>query len=165
MSRLVKMLLIGNAVLLVWNLFGATGRAQLPPQTNQDGVPFFKVNINPTDIPPAVNINPDRLPPPKIEVSRMPDTRVVQIPDIKVIPAGCSSRQNFQTSVGRLIAGPMIVTYLNAPPQVTATLADDRNGSQSIVLQDSRLATAIYLRAGQRLEFQNNVMYSGCQPE
>jgi hypothetical protein len=57
-----------------------------------------------------------------------------------------------------------MLTYLNIPQQVTATLADP-NGSQSINLSSAgQITTGIFLQADQRLNFDSAVIYSGCQP-
>lgn len=152
MQRTIKVLLTLNAVLLIVFLFGRNLRAQLPPQVNSDGVPFFNVNINPTNVPPMVNINP---------YSTIPKIEVTQMPPLAVAPSGCADRQNFQTEVGRAISGPIVVTYLNVPPQTQASF-----GAQRVVLSNTtQLATAIYLRAGQQLAFDSDVMYSGCRPQ
>jgi hypothetical protein len=152
MTKTLKVILTLNAVLLVAILLSKNVRAQLPPQTNPDGVPFFNVNINPTNIPPMVNIDPYGVIP-KVEVSQMPP--------VAIVPTGCDDRQNFQTDVGKAIAGPMVVTYLNIPPQTQVTL-----GPQRVMLSNTnQLGTAIYLRAGQQLNFDNDVMYSGCRPQ
>jgi hypothetical protein len=154
MQRTLKVLLTLNAVLLLVLLLGHNVRAQLPSATNPEGVPFLSVNINPTNVPPMVNINPYGAPP-KVVVSEMPP-----LPPLAILPAGCTDRQNFQLEVNRTIVGPIVLTYLNAPPQTQATL-----GSQHVSFANSsQLATAMYLRAGQQLVFDKDVMYSGCRP-
>ena len=40
MSRLVKVLIVANVLLLVWNVAGSS-YAQRPPDTDVDGVPFL----------------------------------------------------------------------------------------------------------------------------
>ena len=152
MAKTVRALLLLNAVLLVALLLGKNVRAQLAPQTSAEGVPFLPVNINPTNIPPMVNVNPYGV---------VPKVEVAQMPPLALVPSGCEDRQNFQTDVARTIIGPIVVTYLNAPPQTQATL-----GTQRVTLANpTQLATAIYLRAGQQLGFDNDVIYSGCRPQ
>ena len=162
MSRLVKLLLGVNAAVLAWNVLTAAGSltgltyAQRPPEISPEGVPYFKVNINPTDTPPMVDINPNRTVP-LVEVARMPE--------IRLPAAGCDNRQNFRTGIGRSVSGPLMVTYLNLPEKSTVTLAD-LNGSARLTLGPAgQLTTAIFLASGQRLEFDSDIMYSGCQPE
>jgi hypothetical protein len=164
-SKSVKVLLIVNALILVWNVFGTMGHAQLPPATNAEGIPFFNVNINPTNTPPMVNINPNGAVP-RVAVVDMPDLSISQIPEVHLAAAGCNDRRNFQTSIGRSVAGPLVVTYLNASTPTQATLSDAQGGNHRITLAPAtQLATAIYLRAGQRLDFDADVLYSGCQPQ
>jgi len=156
--RLLKLFFAANAVLLVWNLWtagGFAGHAQRPPDVGPDGVPYFKVNINPTDTPPMVDINPNRTVP-LVEVARMPEMRLRA--------TACENRQNFRTGIGRSITGPLMVTYLNLPQQSMVTLAD-LNGSSRVTLGPAGLATALFLAPGQRLEFESDVMYSGCVPD
>ena len=162
MSRLLKILLPVNAALLVWNLWTTAGSvagltyAQRPPEISPDGVPYLKVNINPTDTPPMVDINPNRTVP-VVEVARMPE--------IRLRATGCENRENFRTGIGRSISGPLMVTYLNLPQQSMVTLAD-LNGSARLTLGPAGpLTTAIFLASGQRLEFEADTLYSGCQPE
>jgi hypothetical protein len=58
-----------------------------------------------------------------------------------------------------------MVTYLHLPEQTRVTLGDN-SGSHSMTLgTGEQITTAIYLQANQRLEFSNEVMYSGCRPE
>ena len=154
MQRTIKVLLSLNAVLLVVLLLGHSVRAQQPSPTNREGVPFLGVNINPTNIPPMVNINPYGGVP-KVEVTRMPP-----LPPLSIIPSGCADRQNFQTDIGRTITGPMILTYLNMPPQTQVNL-----GSQRTTLSTAQLASAIYLQQGQQMSFDKDVIYSGCRPQ
>jgi len=154
MSRLVKVLIVANVLLLVWNVAGSS-YAQRPPDTDVDGVPFLKVNVNPTNVPPMVNINPNQFVP-RVEVTRMPE--------IRVTASGCDNRSNFQTGIGRTITGPLMVTYLNLPAQTTATL-NGRDGTSSVNLDSAgQVTTAIFLESGQTLEFNASVMYSGCRP-
>ena len=161
MIKSLKVILVLNAALLAWSLLGTTGRAQRPPQTNPDGTPFLPVNINPTDIPPMVNINPYGEPA-RVDVIRLPEIR---LPEIRVVPSGCDNRENFMTAVGRSIVGPIVVTYLNVGPQAPVTLVTAQAASQRITLSNTQLATAIYLRPGQQMNFDADVMYSGCRPQ
>jgi hypothetical protein len=156
MSRTFKVLLMVNAVFVIWSVFAANGRAQRPAPLNPDGVPYLMVNINPTDTPPMVNVNP---------YGNIPKVEVTRMPEIQIAPIGCDDRRNFQTSVGRSIAGPLMVTFLTAPADTVASLTGGDGRSRSFTLTNSMsLATAIYLGSGQRLEFGSDVMYSGCQP-
>src|SRR6476619_6410946 len=104
-SKSLKTLLVLNAVLLVWILFSATGNAQRPPATTPDGIPFFNVNINPTEVPPMVNINPHQMVP-QVAVTELPKVAVYELPEMRLAPVGCQDRRNFQTAVGRSIPGP-----------------------------------------------------------
>jgi hypothetical protein len=168
MTKTLKGLLIVNAVILIWILFGTTGNAQLPPLTNEQGIPYFNVNINPTNVPPMVNINPNQFVP-KVEITRMPDTgrvEVTRMPEVVVRAAGCSRGQGFQTAIGRSISGPLVVTYLNLSQPTQVSLSGPIGPAQRMTLGSATsLSTAIYLRNGQRLDFDADVMYSGCQPE
>jgi hypothetical protein len=154
-SRFAK-LMLALTVLFAGSYLGMQVHAQRPPETDASGAAYLRVNINPTDVPPMVNINPDQFVP-RVEVTRMPEIR---------IPApGCQLRQNFQTGIGRAISGPLMITYLHLPPQATATLAD-ASGSRSMdVGQAGQITTAIYLQPGQSLNFNADVMYSGCRPD
>ncbi len=168
MPKTLKTLVFLNAVLLVWNLFSVTGSAQRPPQTNPDGTPYLPVNINPTPVAPLVNINPhDTVP--KVEVTRIQEVirlpEITRLPDVKVTPSGCGVERNFRTSVGRTIAGPLVVTYLNLQQPTQTTLSGAQSGNQKVTLGNTtQPASAIYLQAGQQLTFDTAVMYSGCQP-
>jgi hypothetical protein len=154
MSRLVKVLLVTNALLLIWNVAGST-YAQRPPDYDVDGQGFLKVNINPTNVPPMVNINPNQAVP-RVEVTRMPE--------IRIPGSACDNRSNFQTGIGRTIGGPLMVTYLNIPQQTTVTLSG-RGATESINLGSTgQITSAIFLEAGQTLEFNAAVIYSGCRP-
>ena len=96
----------------------------------------------------------------------VPRVLVTAMPQIQVAPAGCENRKNFQTGVGRSIAGPMMVTYLHLPPQTTVTLGQDASASHSMNLGAAgQITTAIFLQTNQRLEFDSEIMYSGCRPE
>ena len=156
----IKVILALNAVLLAWIVLGSTVSAQRPAATNADGTPYLPVNINPTAIPPMVNANPNGEPL-KVDVVRMLDVRV---PDIRITPSGCDFRDNYQTAVARSINGPIVLTYLNVAPQSTATLAG-QGESRRLTFTSASLASAIYLRAGQQLDFEADVMYSGCRPQ
>jgi len=152
MSKTVKVVLTLNAILLVTLLLSHNLRAQLPPQVNADGVPFFNVNINPTNVPPMVNVNP---------YGAVPKVEVTQMPQLAIAPAGCADRENFQTAVGRTISGPLVITYLNVPDQTETSL-----GGQRVALSNTtQIATALYLRSGQQLSFDKDVIYSGCRPQ
>ena len=90
---------------------------------------------------------------------------IARLPEIRVSASGCQSRQNFQTGIGRSIAGPLMITYLHLPQQTTVTLGD-AGGSHSMNLgPGGQITTAIFLQSGQRLEFDSEIMYSGCRPE
>jgi len=155
MSTFGKAVLCLN-LLIAGSYLGTLVHAQRPPELDSTGAAYLRANINPTDVPPMVNINPyDTVP--KVEVTHMPE--------IRVPASGCQNRQNFQTGIGRSIAGPLMVTYLHLPPQTTATLADAA-GSHSMNLGASgQVTTAIFLQTGQRLEFDSEIMYSGCRPD
>lgn len=155
MFKWTHVVLTANIVLIVL-VFIAVAHAQHPPEVDSKGVAYLRVNINPTNVPPMVNINPN---------GAIPRVDVNQMPPVHIVPAGCQSRQNFQTSIGRSIVGPLVVTYLHLLPQTTATL-NDGNGSHSMNLsQAGQITTAIYLRANQGLYFDSDVMYSGCRPD
>jgi hypothetical protein len=130
--------------------------AQRPPELDSNGAAYLRVNINPTDLPPMVNINPyDAVP--KVEVTRMPE--------IRLVTSGCQARQNFQTGIGRSITGPLMITYLHLPEQTTVTLSDAA-GSHSMNLgRAGQITTAIYLQSNQTIEFDAEIMYSGCTPD
>ncbi len=162
MTKGLKALLVLNALLLLCIVLGVTVHAQRPAATNADGTPFLPVNINPTEVPPMVNVNPNGEPA-KVDVVGMGDIR---LPDVKVTPSGCDSRENFHTAVGRSIAGPMVLTYLNLASQIQATLVSSGADNQRFTFSNAAtLASAIYLRAGQQLTFDNDIMYSGCRPQ
>ncbi len=155
MSKTLKVLAVSNiAVLLLIFIGGA--QAQRPPETDATGAAYLRVNINPTEVPPMVNINPNQT---------VPRVQVTEMPEIRILPAGCADRRNFQTGVGRSIAGPLMVTYLHLPQETRATLTDAA-GSRSMNLRSAgQITTAIFLQANQRLEFDAEIMYSGCRPE
>ncbi len=155
MSKAAKIALTANAILLAL-IFIAVAHAQRPPELDSTGAAYLRVNINPTDVPPMVNINPEGIPA-RVDVTHLPD--------IRVAPAGCQSRQSYQTGIGRSVAGPLMVTYLHLPPNTTVTL-DDAGGAHSMnMTQAGQITTAIFLRAGQILDFSSDVMYSGCRPD
>jgi hypothetical protein len=166
MSKWTNIVLVANIVIIVL-VFIAVAHAQRAPETDANGVPYLKVNINPTNIPPMVNINPTNVPP-VVNINpngAIPRIDVSHLPEVHVAPAGCQSRNSFQTGVGQSIVGPLIVTYLHLPPQATVTLNDGR-GSHAVNLgQAGQITTAIFLGANQALYFDSDVMYSGCRPE
>jgi hypothetical protein len=164
--RVAKIVLGANAVLLALNLLPAIGPltalsyGQRPPEFGPDGVPYFKVNINPTNVPPAVNINPDGI---------VPRIEIAPLPDIEVAPLGCDKRTSFRTGIGQSISGPLVVTYLSIDrPDQQISLIDGPTGASrgvNLGATSPRIATALYLGAGQSLEFESDVLYSGCEPE
>jgi len=144
-----------NIVLLVLLLMGLA-YGQRPRETDETGAAYLRVNINPTDIPPMVNINP---------YQTVPRVQVTQMPEVRMAALGCDNRRNYQTGVGRSVSGPMMVTYLHLPDQTRVTLSDG-SGSHSMNLgQAGQITTAIFLQPGQRLDFDSEIMYSGCRPE
>src|SRR5205809_2416463 len=114
MATFLKGVLVLN-LLIAASYVGTRVHAQRPPELDTTGAAYLRVNINPTDVPPMVNINPNQYVP-RVEVLRMPEVRLAA--------SGCQNRQNFQTGVGRSIAGPLTVTYLHLPQQTVATLSD-----------------------------------------
>ena len=163
-SRSLKVLLLVNAVVLVAILFSATGRAQRPPATTPDGIPYFNVNINPTEIPPMVNINPNGYVP-RVTIGDLPKLAISELPEVHTAAAGCGDRRNFLTAIGRSIQGPMVLTYLNVQAP-TITLSSPQEGTRKITMAGStQVATGIYLRAGQRMDFDQDILYSGCIPQ
>jgi hypothetical protein len=158
MSNLSNSVLAVCAVAILAALaFITKAQAQRPPDIDPTGAAYLRVNINPTDVPPMVNINPE---------GAVPRIDVVHIPEIHMPPVGCQNRQNFQTGIGRSVVGPLVVTYLHLPPTETTLTLNDGSGGHSMNLgQAGQITTAIFLRAGQSLEFNSDVMYSGCQPE
>jgi hypothetical protein len=154
MSKARKIGLIVTVVSLVAVI--GLAHAQRPPETDETGTAYLRVNINPTNIPPMVNVNP---------YGSVPRVQVTDMPEIRVAASGCASRRNYQTGIGRAIPGPMMITYLHLPEQTRVTLADP-NGSHSMNLGAAgQITTAIFLQANQRLEFDAEIMYSGCRPE
>jgi hypothetical protein len=155
MSKAAKTAWAVNVVLLVLTLIGLA-HAQRPAETDSTGAAYLRVNINPTDVPPMVNINPNR---------SVPRVQVTEMPEVKVNPSGCQNRRNFQTGVGRSISGPLMITYLHLPEQTRVTLGDS-SGSHSMNLGPAgQITTAIFLQANQRMEFDSEIMYSGCRPD
>jgi|ERR1051326_6097996 hypothetical protein len=155
MSILTKAVFVFG-LLVAGSYLGTLVHAQLPPDTDSTGAAYLRVNINPTEIPPMVNINPYNV---------VPKVAVTEMPEIRVPASGCQNRQNFQTGIGRSISGPLMVTYLHLPTQTTATLSDGA-GSHSMNLGTAgQITTAIFLQSNQRLEFDSEIMYSGCRPD
>src|SRR5215831_9779179 len=155
MSKATKIALAVNVTLLAL-VFIAVVHAQRPPEIDSTGAPYLRVNINPTNVPPMVNINPNNTAP-RVEVTRLPD--------IRLTPGGCQSRQNYLTGIGRSVAGPLMLTYLQLPPNTTMVTLNDGGGTHSMNMQAGQITTAIYLRAGQSLDFNSDVMFSGCRPD
>ena len=155
MSMLAKIML-ALTLLFAGSYLGMQVHAQRPPETDASGAAYLRVNINPTDVPPAVNINPDQYVP-RVEVTRMPE--------IRIPTPGCQTRQNFMTGIGRSISGPLMITYLHLPQQATATLADGAGSRSAAIGPAGQIATAIFLQPGQTLSFNADVMYSGCKPD
>jgi hypothetical protein len=153
------MLLVVNLAFFAWNFREASTFAQQPPETDPFGIPFLKVNINPTPVAPVVNINPSGQTP-QVEVTRMPEIVVPQPPQ-----AGCDQGGNFETGVGPSVSGPIALGFLNLaqPAMVTFVDGDGRNFAIDLAAAP-QLGSAIYLRAGQRLEFESDTMFSGCRP-
>jgi hypothetical protein len=157
MSTFAKALLALN-LLLAGTYLGTLAHAQRPPETDATGAAYLRVNINPTDVAPVVNINPYETVP-KVEITRLPDIR------LQTATSGCQSRQGFRTGVGRSIAGPLMITYLHLPQMTTATLSD-ASGTHSMNLGAAgQITTAIFLQSNQTLDFDSDVMYSGCRPD
>lgn len=147
--------LVVLTLLIAATYLGVRAHAQRPPELDGTGAAYLRVNINPTEIPPLVNINPYESVP-KVEVARLPEIRIPE--------SGCQDRRNFQTEIGRSISGPLVITYLHLPQQTIATLADG-DGSHSMNLGAAgQITTAIYLQTNQRLDFDSEIMYSGCRP-
>ena len=147
---------LGANVLVLVLMFIAAGHAQRPPETDGNGTAYLPVNINPTNVPPLVNINPNQ---------SVPKVQVTEMPEIRVAPAGCENRSNFQTGVGRSIAGPLMITYLHLPDQTRVTLGDASGGHSMNLGSAGQITTAIFLQSSQRLDFDSEIMYSGCRPD
>src|SRR5215469_14271779 len=141
MSKWTKIALVGNIVMILL-VFIAVAHAQRPPELDSTGAAYLRVNINPTNVPPMVNINPNGNIP-RVDLSK----------DVRIAPSGCQNRLNFQTGIGRSIAGPIMVTYLHLPPQTTVTLNDGSRSHSMNLSQAGQITTAIFLRAGQDLNF------------
>jgi hypothetical protein len=166
MSKATKIALAVNVTLLVL-IFIAVAHAQRPPEFDATGAPYLRVNINPTNVPPAVNINPNGAAP-AVNINpngAAPRVEVTRLPDVRVAPGGCQSRQNYLTGIGRSVAGPLMVSYLQLPPNTTVTLNDGGAAHSMNMNQAGQITTAIFLRAGQSLDFNSDVMYSGCRPD
>src|SRR5215469_9592724 len=116
MSKWTKIALVGNIVMILL-VFIAIAHAQRPPELDSTGAAYLRVNINPTDVPPMVNINPN---------GDIPRVDVIRMPEVHLTREGCQNGQNYQTGIGRSVAGPLMVSYLHLPPQTTVTL-NDRN--------------------------------------
>jgi hypothetical protein len=156
MTKASNTVVLAAALLMIVG-FIVAGHAQRPPEFDQTGAAYLRVNINPTDVPPMVNINP---------AGSVPVVDIKTWPDFRIAPMGCQNRQNYQTGVGRSVSGPLMLTYLHLPPQQTTVSLTGSGGTSSMNLgQASQISTAIYLQAGQRMEFSSDVMYSGCRPE
>jgi hypothetical protein len=156
MSKIARTGLYVNVAGLALILIGIV-YAQRPPEVDPTGAAYLRVNINPTDVPPEVNINPNQ---------SVPRIRVTELPEIRIPAMGCQNRRNYQTGIGRAITGPLMVTYLHLPAQQTRVTLVDGGGSHSLNLgQAGQITTAVYLEANQRLEFDSDIMFSGCRPE
>ena len=58
-----------------------------------------------------------------------------------------------------------MLTYLHLPDQTTVTLSDAA-GSHSMNLgRAGQITTAIYLQSNQTIDFDSEIMYSGCRPD
>src|SRR5207248_3068435 len=157
MSTFAKALLALN-LLLAGTYLGTFVHAQRPPETDATGAAYLRVNINPTDVAPGVNINPYETVP-RVEVTQLPEIR------LQTATTGCQSRQGFRTGVGRSISGPLMITYLHLPQQTTATLSDASDTHSLNLGAAGRITTAIFLQSNQTLEFDSDIMYSGCRPD
>jgi hypothetical protein len=155
MSIAAKVVLAANVLLLALNLMSVV-HAQRPPETDSTGTAYLRVNINPTNVPPMVNINPNQ---------SVPRVQVTEMPEVRIAPAGCENRKNFLTGVGRTITGPLMITYLHLPPQTSVTLGDATGGHSMSLGTAGQITAAIFLESGQRLQFDSDIMYSGCRPD
>ena len=156
MSKWTKTVVAGNLVVILL-VFIAIAHAQRPPELDSAGAAYLRVNINPTEVPPMVNVNPN---------GAVPRVEVVRAPDVHIAPAGCQNGQNYVTGIGRSVSGPLMVSYLHLPPEQTTVTLNDRSGSHSLNLsQAGQITTSIFLASGQSLNFDSDVMYSGCRPE
>jgi hypothetical protein len=155
MSKIARTGLVASVAALGLVVIGFV-HAQRPPEIDVTGAPYLRVNINPTDVPPEVNINPNQF---------VPRVRVTELPELRFPPSGCANRRNFQTGIGRSIAGPLMITYLHIPDQTTVSLAAS-GGTRSMNLgQSGKITTAIFLEVNQRMDFSADIMYSGCRPD
>jgi hypothetical protein len=155
MSILTKAAL-AFGLLMAGSYLGGLVHAQLPPELDSTGAAYLRVNINPTEIPPMVNINPYNV---------VPKVAVTEMPEIRVPVSACQNRQNFQTGIGRSISGPLMITYLHLPGQTTATLADGAGSHSMNLATAGQITTTIFLQSNQRLDFDSEIMYSGCRPD
>jgi len=156
-KSLLRVITAANVVILVWTAWNVSSYAQRPPESNPDGVPYLKVNINPSAVPPSVNINPAGTVP-RVAVTELPEVRTIAPP-----PRGCEDSRGYDTGIAKSISGPIQIGFLNLPPSATVTLAGSKGGKVTLSAA-SHLASVIYLRDDQRLEFDSDVMYSGCRP-
>jgi hypothetical protein len=155
MSKAAKIGLSVNIVVLVLVVIGLA-HAQRPPELDDTGAAYLRVNINPTNVPPMVNINPFDV---------VPRVQVTDMPQLRIASEGCAAGRNYQTGIGRSIGGPIMISYLHLPEQTRVTLSDPA-GSHSMNLGNAgQITTAIFLQANQRLDFDSEIMYSGCRPE
>jgi hypothetical protein len=151
-----------NVGFFAWNICGAVTHAQVPA-TNREGVPFLNVNINPTGVPPVVDINPGgRLP--RVAATVVQPVEISKLPDVRVLRSGCDDPNNFDTEVARNISGPLRVTFLSMPASTAMNL--DSNGRTYRVPFNpaNQMGSTIELHAGQQLQFDTDVMFSGCRP-
>ena len=155
MSKTAKVTLIANALVLILVLIGLA-HGQRPPDTDETGAAYLRVNINPTNVPPMVNINP---------FETVPRVQIADLPEVRIAATGCANRRNYQTGIGRTIGGPIMITYLHLPEQTRVTLGDVDGGHSMNLGTGGQITTAIFLQANQRLEFDSEIMYSGCRPE
>jgi len=156
MSRLLAGIVVANVVLLMWTVSEKSTFAQRPPELNDAGEAYLRVNINPTSVPPMVNVNPN---------GQIPRVEVTKIPEIVIPPAGCDNARNFETGVSRTVSGPIRLTFLNSPETGPITFVENGSRSYRVTLRTGiPLGSAIYLRSEQKLEFDSDVMYSGCRP-
>jgi hypothetical protein len=58
-----------------------------------------------------------------------------------------------------------MITYLHLPTESRVTLSD-ASGSHSMNLgSPGSVSTAIFLQPNQRMDFDTDIMYSGCRPD
>src|SRR6266571_5087563 len=60
---------------------------------------------------------------------------------------------------------PLMITYLHLPQQTVVTLAAETDSHSMNLGAAGQITTAIYLRSNQRLDFDSEIMYSGCRPD